>query len=73
MNRDQFSVTIGAIQLRIVVWKYTTNRGADGSLLEKSISEGENPARRVQSSVYGAFFESHILWEWNAKRVVIFI
>jgi chaperonin GroES len=36
------------------------NVGADGSLLEKSIDEGESPVRHLQSFVDGAAFKSHV-------------
>merc|ERR1712050_485222 len=35
--------------------------------LGKSIDEVENPARRLQASVFGTLFESHIPRDWNAK------
>ncbi len=43
-----------------MVCEVVANVGADGSLLEKSIDEGESPVRHLQSFVDGAAFKSHV-------------
>ena len=56
-----------------MVCEVVANVGADGSLLEKSIDEGESPVRHLQSFVDGAAFKSHVPRNWSAKWVVNFI
>ena len=57
----------------IVVSRCTANGGADVSLLEKSINEGESPVCHLQSPVYGVRSTSHVPLDWSAKWVVNFI
>jgi len=47
--------------------------GTDVSLLDKVISEGENPAWHLQSSVYGVRSKGHTPRNWSATWVVNFI
>ena len=51
----------------------TANEGADVSLLEKSINEGDSPVCHLQSFVHGMPDKSRVPWEWIANRVVNFI
>ena len=57
----------------IVVSRSIANGGADVSLLEKSINEGESPVCHLQSPVYGVPSKSRVPRDWSVKWVVNFI
>ena len=58
---------------RIVVSGCIANGGANVSLLEKSIIEGESPVLHLQTPVHGVCSKSHVPRDWSAKWVVNFI
>ena len=58
---------------RIVVWRCAANGGADASLLEKNVNEGESPVVVCSPPAYGMPSQSHVPWKWSAKWVVNFI
>ena len=72
MYRDEINMEIEASSFELFS-RTIANRGADVSLLEKRISEGENPVCHLQSSVHGILSKSHVPRDWSANWVVNFI
>ena len=66
---DRFTGNISMSHIKDVV----ETIDPDVSLLEKSIVEGEDPVRLLQTSVYGVLSKSHVPWDWSANWVVNFI
>ena len=73
MNRDKYSMEIWVLCFLVVILRCIANRGADVSLLEKSINVGENPVFHLQSTVHGTCSQSRVPRNWSVKWVVNFI
>ena len=72
MSSEDLSMKIGAFGLELVVLRGAACVGADVSLLEKSIGEGESPVCHLQPCAYGALSTSRVPWDWSVNWVVNF-
>jgi hypothetical protein len=71
-SKNIVSVLMEHFALACVVSIISTSVGADVSLFEKSIREGESPVCHLQSCAYGALSTSRVPWDWSVNWVVNF-